>query len=210
MNGHPAEVPTPSQEGDGVDETALLDRLRRGENRAFEEVIRRHGAPLLATARRILVNSEEAQDALQEAFLAAFRSIEGFQRGARLSTWLHRIVVNASLLRLRKQKRRREESIEPLLPGFRPNGHLVAPPRPWTEPPESVLQREELRQLVRDYIDDLPDKYRLVLLLRDIEGLDTETTAELMGLSAGAVKTRLHRARQALRSLLDLTMQRGG
>ena len=75
MNGHPAEVPTPSQEGDGVDETALLDRLRRGENRAFEEVIRRHGAPLLATARRILVNSEEAQDALQEAFLAAFQEV---------------------------------------------------------------------------------------------------------------------------------------
>ena len=158
---------------------------------------------MLAVARRFLGDEADARDAVQNAFVAAFRALDRFAAESRLSTWLHRIVVNASLMQLRARRRRPEESIESLLPRFLEDGHRVRPAPPWTESAESALLRQEVRELVREGIDRLPETYRLVLLLRDIEGLDTQETAKLLGVSANAVKIRLHRARQALRELLD-------
>jgi RNA polymerase sigma-70 factor, ECF subfamily len=185
------------------DDPQLLARLRAGEEQAYEELVRRYGGRLLAVARRFLPVEEDARDAVQDAFLAAFRSIDRFEGHSLLSTWLHRIVVNASLMRLRTRRRKPEQSIEDLLPGYLEDGHLERPASPWRTDELDPAERNELRALVLERIHSLPDGHRNVILLRDIEGLDTEETAEVLGISAGAVKTRLHRARQALRELLE-------
>lgn len=159
---------------------------------------------MLAVARRLVRDEEDARDAVQEAFLAAFRSIGGFEGGCRLSTWLHRIVVNGCLMRLRSRRRHPEEPIENLLPKFLPDGHQVDhPSAAWNEPVDALLQRREVCDLVRRSIDKLPETYRTALVLRDIEELSTEEAARLLGVTENALKIRLHRARQALRTLLD-------
>jgi RNA polymerase sigma-70 factor (ECF subfamily) len=185
------------------DDGNLLQRLRRGDESAYEELVRGHSGRLLAVARRFLRSEEDARDAVQDAFLSAFRSLDRFEGNARLSTWLHRIVVNASLMKLRTRRRKPEKSIEELLPRFLEDGHLADPAEPWRVSSEDEAERRELRELVLVQIEQLPEGYRNVLLLRDIEGLDTEETAKIVGISANAVKTRLHRARLALRGLLE-------
>ncbi|MEO8195371.1 MAG: sigma-70 family RNA polymerase sigma factor [Thermoanaerobaculia bacterium] len=192
------------------DERSLLAALRAGDDRAYERLVSEHGGRMLAVARRMLRNDEEAQDALQEAFVLAFRGLPRFEGHSRLSTWLHRIVVNASLMKLRSRRARPEESIEPLLPTFMEDGHSTHAYGEWPEVPDRVLERSEVCGLVRASIDRLPPTYRTVLLLRDIEELDTGEVAEQLGISANAVKIRLHRARQALRELLDPHLRQGG
>jgi len=185
------------------DESALLARLRKGEDAAFEELVRTHGGRMLATATRILGNTDDARDAVQDAFLSAFRAIGGFAGDSRTSTWLHRIVINASLMKIRSRRRKPEESIEALLPGFLESGHHAEAPARWKEPADVLIQQRQTRELVQACIEKLPDAYRTVLVLRDIEELSTEETARILEVSTNAVKTRLHRARQALRTLLD-------
>jgi RNA polymerase sigma-70 factor, ECF subfamily len=184
-------------------EQELLARLRAGSEAAYEELVRSQGGRLLAVARRLLANEEDARDAVQDAFLAAFRSLDRFEGSSRVSTWLHRIVVNAALMKLRSRRRKPEKSIEDLLPRFLDDGHMAEPAVEWRPDAEAQLERRELRELVLRQIQTLPEGYRNVLLLRDIEGFDTGQAAEAMGISPNAVKTRLHRARQALRGLLE-------
>ena len=183
------------------EEKALLEALRAGDEAAYEKLVREHTGRMLSVARRFLREEDDARDAVQDAFVSAFRAIGNFEGGSRISTWLHRIVVNAALMKLRTRRRKPEESIDDLLPRWKENGHPEQTPAPWSA--EKLLQRDQLRGLVQSGIDELPDTYREVLLLRDIEELDTSETAKLLGISSNAVKTRLHRARQALRELLD-------
>lgn len=188
-------------------ERSLLAELRAGEPLAFEALVRENAGRMLVVAKRLLSIEEDAQDAVQEAFLSAFKAIGSFEGNARLSTWLHRITVNAALLRLRKRNRKREVSIEDLLPRFLDDGHQAEPAVEWRDSASCRIEAEETRKLVREAIDKLPDMYRTVLLLRDIEGLDTEETARLLDMNLNTVKIRLHRARQALRALLDPSFQ---
>ena len=187
----------------------LIERMLRGEEDAFEELVRNYGGRLLAVTRRYLPSEDDARDAVQDAFLSAFRSLDRFERQARLSTWLHRIAVNAALMKLRTRRRKPEQSIEELLPGFLEDGHFSQQTPGWrTAEFEDVAERRELAKLVRSSIDRLPVGYRNVLMLRDIEEFNTEETALAMGISLNAVKTRLHRARLALRELLEPHMRR--
>jgi RNA polymerase sigma-70 factor (ECF subfamily) len=190
------------------DEAALITRLQAGDPEAFETVVRLHGGRMLAVARRLVGNEEDARDVVQDAMVSAFRSIDRFEGHARLSTWLHRITVNTALMKLRSRRRRPEESIEPLLPTFQDDGHHGSEFVAWPSA-DATIEREETRRMVRAAIDQLPESYRTVLLLRDIESLDTAETARLLGLTANAVKIRLHRARQALRTLLTPYFNRG-
>ena len=185
------------------DDVELLGRIRAGDERACAAMVRRHGGRMLAVARRFLRTDEDSADAVQDAFLSAFRSLERFKRNSALGTWLHRIVVNVCLMRLRARSRSREVRIDDLLPTFDETGHHSHPVRPWEDDALARLTRAETRAQVRACIDRLPDPYREVLVLRDIEELDTEQTAQQLGINPGAVKTRLHRARQALRTLLE-------
>ena len=188
------------------DEAALVRRLRDGDPEAFETMVREYGGRMLATARRLVGTEEDARDAVQEAFLAAFKSIRSFAGAARLSTWLHRIVVNAALMKLRGRRRRREDSIEELLPRFRHDGCWSESPAAWDMSSDGMLERQEARAAVRRAIDRLPASYRTVLTLRDIEEFDTDETATALGTTGNAVKIRLHRARQALKTLLELEL----
>jgi RNA polymerase sigma-70 factor (ECF subfamily) len=184
-------------------EHSLVQRLRSGDDAAFEEMVRVYGPRLLAVARRFLPNDADAQDALQDGLISACRGIDTFSQTSRLGTWLHAIVVRSSLMKLRSKRRRSSErSIEDLLPRFRDDGHRAEPGPAWSDS-TAPMEQEETRALVRKCIDQLPENYRVVLMLRDIEGCDTAETARLLNLNDNAVKTRLHRARQALRELLN-------
>ncbi len=185
-------------------ESELLLRLRAGDGPAFERMVREIGPRLYATALRILHKDDDARDAVQDAFVSALRALPGFAGDSSLSTWLHRITINACLMKLRTRRRRPERSIEELLPRYQEDGHRVLDPqeRPGSEAPGDGLDRSELSVIVRAAIEELPENYRIVLVLRDIEGLDTLEAATVLGMSENALKTRLHRARQALRELL--------
>jgi len=204
-----ADAAPPGQSGMNFDEPALLARMQAGDDDAFETCARTFCGQMLLVARRILRNEEDANDAVQDAFLSAFKGISQFKGQARLATWLHRIVVNAALSRLRRLQRRPEGSIEDLLPHFGDGEHQRDPPVPWQATPETIVENRETRDLVQRCISQLPENYRIVLLFRDIEGIGTEETAEIIGTSTAVVKTRLHRARQALRTLLDPHFRRG-
>jgi len=181
----------------------LVGRLKAGEPDAFEELVRTAGGRMLAVARRFFGSDEDAaRDVVQDAFLSAFRGIQRFDGQAQLTTWLHRIVVNAALMRLRARQRRPEQSIEPLLPAFQEDGHHVEAVVSWAESGERLLERRESRALVRAAMADLPEGYRAVLLMRDLEDRSTRETADALGISENAAKLRLHRARQALATLI--------
>ena len=197
----------PAPPGRGADdEQRLIDALRRGEDAAYERIVRQFGPRMLVVARRFLRQEQDAQDAVQDAFLSAFKSIDNFAGNARFSTWLHRIVVNASLMKIRSRQRKPERSIEDLLPKFDDTGHREGSVDGWAVDFDTAVHDRELREQVRSYIDQLPENYRTVLLLRDIEERTTQETADLLGISPGAVKTRLHRARLALRELMHPQM----
>jgi RNA polymerase sigma-70 factor (ECF subfamily) len=196
-----------TERDDVAGESSLVLRLQAGEPEAFETLVRTHSAPLLRVARRFLRDEEDARDAVQDALISAYRSIGRFDAEARLSTWLHRIVVNSSLMKLRTRRRHPEESIDDLLPHFADDGHQVPANSEWPLSADELLVRDEIRELVRRNIDELPESSRVVLLLRDIEEMSTEETAEKLGITPNAVKVRLHRARQALRARLDPHMR---
>jgi RNA polymerase sigma-70 factor (ECF subfamily) len=185
-----------------IGDDPLVGRLQAGEESAYADCLALHGTSLLATAQRMLGNEHDAADALQEAFLSAFRAIQNFQGESTLRTWLHRIIINTCLMRKRANSRRPCRSIEECCPSFDETGHHTQPVRTWSSPLER-LSRDETRARVREAIDSLPEPHRTVLILRDIEELDTFAAAESLGITPGALKVRLHRARQALRTMLD-------
>ena len=185
-----------------IDDQRLIAALREGDEWAFETMVRLYGGRLLAVARRLTRNEDDAQDVLQSAYLSAFRALKEFEGTCQLSTWLYRIVVNTALMKLRSRRRKPEESIETLLPAFLEDGHHAEQFSEWSTPADQLIEREETRVTVRSCIDQLPDNYRLVLMLRDIEERPTQEVADLLGLTTTAVKVRLHRARQALSTLL--------
>jgi RNA polymerase sigma-70 factor, ECF subfamily len=184
-------------------QAALLARLRAHDDAAFDELVRRAGGRMFAVAKRMLSKEEDAADAVQDAFLSAFKALDKFDGRSQLTTWLHRITVNACLMKLRSQRRRPETSIEDLLPVFVADGHQKTPTRAWNQESQTGIEASELRALVRSKIDELPEAYRVVLILRDVEELSTDEAAAALEITPNAVKTRLHRARQALRALLE-------
>lgn len=185
------------------DDAPLVARLQAGEEAAYETLVAEYGGRLWQVCRRFFHDDSDAADALQDAFLAAFRGIDRFDGNSKLGTWLHRVTVNACLMKLRSRQRHPERPISELLPSYKDDGRGTEPVAPWTASAPALMQQQETRQLVHAAIQQLPESYRTVLLLRDIEELDTHDTAELLEVSENVVKTRLHRARQALRTLLD-------
>lgn len=184
------------------DESNLVASLRAGNEEAFETLVRVYGGRMLAVARRFVRNDDDAQDVVQSAYLNAFRSVSQFEGQCLIGTWLHRIVVNTALMKLRSRRRKPEASIDELLPGFQEDGHHIEQFSDWCAPADELLQRAETRATVRACIDQLPDNYREILILRDIEELSTEESARALSMTPTAVKVRLHRARQALSTLL--------
>ena len=159
--------------------------------------MRRHNRALFRTARAILRDDAEAEDVLQEAYLQAYRAIGSFRGEAKLSTWLARIVANEALVRVRKRARRAE--IVPLQAGMTETEINEIPDQNMNDTPERSAQRSEMRRLLEAQIDALPDDYRVVFVLRAVQELSVEETAETLGIPEPTVRTRLFRARGLLR-----------
>jgi RNA polymerase sigma-70 factor (ECF subfamily) len=185
-----------------IDDQTLLAGLRAGDQQAFETLVRVYGGRMLAVARRFVRNDEDAQDIVQTAYLNAFRAVARFEGQCLIGTWLHRIVVNTALMTLRSRRRKPEAAIDDFLPAFLEDGHHVEQFSDWSAPADELIHREETRATVRRCIDRLPGGYREVLIMRDIEELSTDEAAGLLAITPTAVKVRLHRARQALSTLL--------
>jgi len=179
----------------------LVARLRAGDRAAYAEMVRTHGGRMLAVARGI-VGEGDAADCVQDAFLQAFRKIDTFEGQAALGTWLHRIVVNAALMRRRKMMARPELSLDELAPVFDDTGCRVEPTYTLLDEPD-LAERTEVRAAIIDGLAQLPDEARQIILLRDVEGLSTDQAATELGVSVSAAKVRLHRARAALKRLLE-------
>ncbi len=198
MSGVQDSAPTPMS-----DESNLVRALRARDPAETERFVRSQSPRALSLARRFLRNEEDAREVVQEAFLSFFRSLDEFRGQAALSTWLHRIVVNSALMRRRRASNRLERQIDDLLPKFDETGHRLSVGPAWAISADEQLATQELRDIVRRRIEELPESYRIVLILRDIEQLDSEVVAEMLETTPNALKTRLHRARQALRTLLE-------
>ncbi len=170
---------------------------------AAEQLVRDNIAWMLALAERMLRDRGLAEDAVQEAFISALRGLSRFEGRSSIKTWLHRITVNASLTKLRQLKRLAEKPIDEHLPEFDRQECRIEAPWPYLATVQEVLENAELRARVNAGIDELPDSYRIVLQLRDIEGYATREVAALLEISEANVKVRLHRARAALKKLLE-------
>jgi RNA polymerase sigma-70 factor (ECF subfamily) len=170
----------------------IVARVRNGETDAFEALVRKHGRRVYRSLLAIVGSAEEAEDALQDAFLKAFQHLSNFEGRSRFSTWLVRIAINTGLQRVRSRKEfdRLDEDDEE----FRPR-HIQA----WTDTPEEFYSREELRRLVETEVMKLPVKYRVALILRDLEEVSTEEAAAALGLSIPGLKARILRGRLMLR-----------
>jgi RNA polymerase sigma-70 factor (ECF subfamily) len=198
-----AHASATSEAGPPAEESELIHLLCAGDDAAYESLIREHGGHMLAVAGRFFRDAQDAADAVQDAFISAFQSIGRFEADSKLSTWLHRIIVNACLMKLRSRRRRETTSLDEFLPQFASDGHHARPVPAWSCPVARTIEAET-REQVRRAIDDMPDAYREILLLRDIEEFDTEETARLLNTTVANVKTRLHRARQVLRTHLEM------
>lgn len=183
-----------------LDETDSARRVAGGDTAAFEDLMRRHNPTLFRVARAILRDDAEAEDALQEAYLQAYRTIGGFRGESKLSTWLARIVANEALMRLRKRKRR--AAIVPLHASASSDELQEIPDTNMNHTPEVSAQRTEMRLLLEHVIDSLPDDFRAVFVLRAVEELSVEETALVLGIPQPTVRSRFFRARALLRERL--------
>lgn len=184
----------------GEDEISLVQAAKGGDTAAFETLVRLYDQKVFRIARHIVQNHEDAEDVAQEVFLNAFRGLARFEGKSRFSTWLYRIAVNESLVKLRHRRRIHEVSVDqddPLEPDAVP--FEIAD---WSPNPEQLYSQSELREILAETLQKLSPIYRTVFLLRDVEGLSIDETAEVLALKAPAVKARLFRARLKLRARL--------
>ena len=180
-----------------------LDTLLAGDKAAFEKVILKESPRLFRMIMRIVQDEDEARSVMQETFLQAYKRLSTFRRESKFSTWLYAIGLNLARASLRKLKRfdtLDEEAIDRMQPVFS-NGMYADSYERWN--PQKIAEKQERKDLVHKAIDQLPADYRSIVTLRDIEELSTSEVAEILEISEGAVRVRLHRARQALRKLLD-------
>ena len=184
-------------------DAATFAQLKAGSEAAFRTIVIAYMPLMLAAARRVLRNNSDAQDAVQEAFTSAYRRLDTVRDRESLAPWLRQIAVNAAISKWRQRRRQGEEPIDDLLPKFDDVGWRVTAPGEPTSNAEEDLSREETRAAIRAAIDRLPETHRMVLLLRDIEELSTAEAAAHLGIEENALKVRLHRARAALRTLLE-------
>ncbi|MBI5086005.1 MAG: RNA polymerase sigma factor [Acidobacteria bacterium] len=189
-------------------ESALVERARRGDVAAFSSLITTYERRVYRMARQITQNDEDAEDVIQETFLKAFEHIDSFQGQSKFYTWLTRIAVNESLMKLRKRKSDRTVSLDDNIETD--EEPIVREIAVWDDTPELKYSQEEIRQILAKAVEGLKPIFRTVFILRDVEELSTEETAEALGLSIAAVKSRLLRARLQLREKLTRIFKRKG
>jgi RNA polymerase sigma-70 factor (ECF subfamily) len=189
-----------------IDEQALLQGLLRQDPASYETLVREYGARVMATARRYLRSGDDAADVFQETFIQVMKSIDRFEGRSTLWYWVRGITIKLSLLKLRQQRRRNETSFDDLLPTYDESEHRLLPEKSPSAADE--VESGDVGQYVRNAIAQLPESYQTILVLRDFEGHSTQEAADILGIQANTAKVRLHRARSALRTLLDGILDR--
>ena len=190
------------------EEQALVDRARSGDASAFTELVNKYARKIFRLAKHITQNDEDAEDVLQESFMKAYSNLDSFQGQSKFYTWLVRIAVNEALMKLRKRKSDKTVSLDE--PHETEEDTVTREIAVWEDDPERKYSREELRGILGRAVESLKPAFRTVFVLRDIEELSTEETAEALGISIPAVKSRLLRARLQLRERLTRVFRRKG
>ncbi len=187
-------------------ERSLVERLQAGDAEALEMLMERYSARVYRLAYAITRSAGDAEEVVQDVFLSVFRNVRGFQGRAAMGTWLYRVTTNTALNKRRGKRLEVETSLDEWLPAYKPDGHregdrafLLAD---WSQTPESAFLSGEVRAELERALDTLPERYRAVLVLRDVEGLSSEETSAVLAESVPAVKSCLHRARMVLRERL--------
>jgi RNA polymerase sigma-70 factor (ECF subfamily) len=182
----------------------LLEAARGGDYAAFEKLVRRFRDRVFRLARGMTSNDAEAEEVVQDTFLNIFRRLAAFRGDSTVSSWIYRVAANAALMRLRRQRRKPHLSLEDTRPDFTDDGtRFIEEPGEWARQPDEQLLDRELGNRIETAIGELPEKYRLVLLLRDVEGLSNEEAANALGVTIPTVKSRLHRSRLFVRDELE-------
>ncbi|NKB68750.1 MAG: sigma-70 family RNA polymerase sigma factor [Candidatus Latescibacteria bacterium] len=186
----------------GPNEKELVDRIRSGDVEAFELLLDRHQERITRLVLSILKNPMDAEEVVQDVFLTVFEKIDRFREEASFSTWIHRIAVNAALMRRRKLKPGVDISLDDVLPAFDDQGQIAAQVHDWSQQIGDPVLQEEAIGVIQTAVDKLDEKYQSVFVLRDVQGFSTAETAAILDLGVPAVKSRLHRARLFLRGEL--------
>jgi RNA polymerase sigma-70 factor (ECF subfamily) len=205
----PASSPSPS-----ADDEQLVELARAGDEDAFAILVRRHSAALLRLARRFVASDAVAEDVVQETWLGVLRGLERFEGRSSFRTWLVRILVNRAKTRGVREHRSvpfaslgggSEDDDGPAVDPsrFTREGAWASPPRRWEDDPEAALRSKEARRIVQEAVDDLPERQRIVITMRDLEGLDSEEVRKVLDLSATNQRVLLHRARARVRAALE-------
>ncbi len=192
-----------------LDDNVLLAELRKGSPAAVEALFDRFHGKIYGLAMSILKNESDAEEATQDVFMTVFRKAFTFKGDSALYSWIYRICVNACLMRLRGKKRYETVSIEEFMPVFTDEGMHANPVGDWSKEVERKMLDKELGEVIRKFTEKLSEKYRVVFVLSDVEGLSNEETAQILGLTVPAVKSRLHRARLYLREQLSRYLREG-
>jgi RNA polymerase sigma-70 factor (ECF subfamily) len=199
-------LPDPATPAFVLDDPDLVERVAHDDHAAFETLMRRHNSRLFRVARAILRDDAEAEDALQDAYLDAYRHITEFRGGAQLASWLTRIVINQALMRLRRRRRDRvvvsfgkRWTVEPRVESGQVEADVADEE---SKSPSGILLQGEIRRLLERRIDALPVAFRMVFVMRDVEDMSVQETAECLSIPASTVRTRLFRARSLLREAL--------
>jgi len=186
-----------------LDDDQLVPKLQARDEAALEALLVQYQARVFGLALRLTGNRQDAEEVLQDVFLAVFQKVDGFRRESKLSSWIYRIATNAALMKLRKRPRIQEIPLEEELgPAMTEEGMIAEPVVDWSKLPNDELDRKELGQRIEEAMDLLPADYRSVVVLRDVEGLSAQEAREILGLSEAALKSRLHRGRLFLRKQL--------
>jgi len=186
-----------------IQDEELVRRIRAGDSSQFELLAARYASKIYGLAMRLMRNPSDAKDAVQDTFLLVYTKLDGFRSESAFGTWLYKVALNSIYMKLRQRKRAAEDNIEDYLPQFDGQGTMQGMVRAFGEDPEREAIRQQSTAAVREAIDRLPAEYRVVLVARDIDDLSSEETAEALGLTVAAVKSRLHRARLFLRQQLE-------
>lgn len=185
-----------------IQDQKLIDQIHAGDFQAFEALVNRYEGKVYRLAIRMLRNPQDAEDALQETFLQVYRGLKTFEGRSNFSTWLFRLATNVCLMKIRHRGTEPAGMLplEDYLPQHEDGEHPLI--QEWPEKPEEILLNKESREKMTEALEKLPPEYRAVFILRDIEGFSNSEAGEALGISVAAVKSRLHRARLALRGML--------
>ncbi len=181
----------------------LVREFKEGNLEAYDKIVERYQKKIYSLSFNLCRNQMDAQDVTQEVLLTLFRKIETFQGKSAFSSWVYRITLNATYMRLRSKKKEPNVSIDDLMPSLNGAGYQQEKIQDWSEDTESLLFDNETRETIQKAVDQLPEKEKVVFILRDVEGLSTEKVSGILDLTIPAVKSRLHRARLFLRKKLS-------